>query len=431
MASNVKLEIDSTEVPVELREGSIANNTNDGKAAAASVDKTASSSTGAVDKKTGKVKDGKKSSSPRHGRKNHSKAKTKKTKKSAGARNTSSSESEASGSDSSSGSELSDSDAEETIRTSSIGKKRHNGKTKRSAAKPGRKARKQSSRVISSSDYDSKTGSSGSDTDSSADVTDAVGSRRDRGGKKQKTPMMQLQIDAIQRQLQELQRGATPAGLGLGNAGSLNGLPINSGLLGSGGPGAWNFNLPPSLGAGALGSAALGGLNGVYGGLDQGLGHRRGLLNGTRPPPPRGARKGHPGRGGAGRGLAGLDDYYDDDDDDDSYRDGNHDPRRHRSRDRGRRRPQRLDFKRVDQVWDSQIHNYKLQDTAENADDAHYNEYLFHVRRTFDWEGKYKTTIVDIKSKQLREALQDVMGNIKGVSLVEDTPKLDPNMLFL
>ncbi|KAK3352876.1 cation channel-like protein [Lasiosphaeria hispida] len=91
----------------------------------------------------------------------------------------------------------------------------------------------------------------------------------------------------------------------------------------------------------------------------------------------------------------------------------------------------KLDFKRVDQVWDNTIHNYKLQDTAEGTVDAQYDEFLFHVRRTFDWEGKYKATIIDIKSKLLRECLQAVMGNIKGVSLVEETPKLDPNMLFL
>jgi len=91
----------------------------------------------------------------------------------------------------------------------------------------------------------------------------------------------------------------------------------------------------------------------------------------------------------------------------------------------------KLDYKRVDQVWDNTIHNYKLQDTAEGTIDAQYDEFLFHVRRTFDWEGKYKATIIDIKSKLLRECLQDVMGNIKGVSLVEETPKLDPNMLFL
>ena len=91
----------------------------------------------------------------------------------------------------------------------------------------------------------------------------------------------------------------------------------------------------------------------------------------------------------------------------------------------------KLDYKRVDQVWDNTIHNYKLQDTAEGIVDSQYDEFLFHVRRTFDWEGKYKATVVDIRSKLLRECLQAVMGNIKGVSLVEETPKLDPNLLFL
>lgn len=88
-------------------------------------------------------------------------------------------------------------------------------------------------------------------------------------------------------------------------------------------------------------------------------------------------------------------------------------------------------YKRVDQVWDNAIHNFKLQDTTESATEKQYSGFCFHVRRTFDWEGKYKATVVDIKSKALRECLQDVMGNIKGVSLVDETPKLDPNMLFL
>jgi hypothetical protein len=56
---------------------------------------------------------------------------------------------------------------------------------------------------------------------------------------------------------------------------------------------------------------------------------------------------------------------------------------------------------------------------------------LFNVRRTFDWEGKYKTTVVDIKSKLLKEALSDIMDGVKGVSLVEETPVVDPNLLFL
>lgn len=95
------------------------------------------------------------------------------------------------------------------------------------------------------------------------------------------------------------------------------------------------------------------------------------------------------------------------------------------------KRGSKLEFKRVDQLWDSTIHNYKLTDTAEDEESSEYDQYLFNVRRTFDWEGKYKTTVVDIKSKLIKEALTDVMDGVKGVSLVEETPCVDPNLLFL
>ncbi|RSL54743.1 hypothetical protein CEP53_007347 [Fusarium sp. AF-6] len=88
-------------------------------------------------------------------------------------------------------------------------------------------------------------------------------------------------------------------------------------------------------------------------------------------------------------------------------------------------------FKRVDQVWDSKIHNFKLQDTADIDSDSQYSDFIFHVRRTFDWEGKYRNTYVDIKSKLLRECLQDVIGTADGVSLVDEVPKLNPHLLFL
>ncbi|KAH8681750.1 P-loop containing nucleoside triphosphate hydrolase protein [Xylariales sp. PMI_506] len=98
---------------------------------------------------------------------------------------------------------------------------------------------------------------------------------------------------------------------------------------------------------------------------------------------------------------------------------------------REKNKHRRPEFKRVDQIWDTTLHDYKLQDTAERSKNNSYEGYVFHVRRRFDWEGKYRTTIIDIKSKHLREALQDVIGKIKGVSLVEETPKMDPNLLFL
>lgn len=39
--------------------------------------------------------------------------------------------------------------------------------------------------------------------------------------------------------------------------------------------------------------------------------------------------------------------------------------------------------------------------------------------------------MVDIKSKLLKEALNHVMDGVKGISLVEETPAVDPNLLFL
>lgn len=67
----------------------------------------------------------------------------------------------------------------------------------------------------------------------------------------------------------------------------------------------------------------------------------------------------------------------------------------------------------------------------DDPDANEWDQYLFTVRRRFDWEGKYVETVVDLKSKHLREALSKVMDGVKGVSLVQETAVVDPNMLFL
>ncbi|KAJ4355255.1 hypothetical protein N0V95_003085 [Ascochyta clinopodiicola] len=86
------------------------------------------------------------------------------------------------------------------------------------------------------------------------------------------------------------------------------------------------------------------------------------------------------------------------------------------------------EFKRIDQVWDTKLLDYKLvESTAEQKDVF---ECVFTVRRRFNWEGKHHETLVDIKSKALRGALQVVLKECKSVSLVEDVPELDPHTLF-
>ena len=88
-------------------------------------------------------------------------------------------------------------------------------------------------------------------------------------------------------------------------------------------------------------------------------------------------------------------------------------------------------FFRVDQLYDNAIHNWKLTETAPKQDEQEYGKFAFHVRRKFDWEGKYTETVVDIKSKPLKEALKAVMAGCKAVSLEEATPAIDPNILFM
>jgi hypothetical protein len=100
-------------------------------------------------------------------------------------------------------------------------------------------------------------------------------------------------------------------------------------------------------------------------------------------------------------------------------------------KDKKPKRASKVAYKRVDQLWDQSIHNFKLTETVKETGDAVWDQYIFTVRRRFDWEHKYLATIVDIKSEPLKECLQHVMAGVKGISLVEDTPHLDPNMLFM
>lgn len=95
------------------------------------------------------------------------------------------------------------------------------------------------------------------------------------------------------------------------------------------------------------------------------------------------------------------------------------------------KRASKVAYKRVDQLWDQGIHNFKLTETAKNKGEAVWDQYIFTVRRKFDWEQKYQGTVVDVKSKPLKDSLQHVMAGVKGVSLVGETLHMDPNMLFL
>ncbi|KAI5861500.1 hypothetical protein GGS23DRAFT_611485 [Durotheca rogersii] len=305
-----------------------------------------------------------------------------------------------SGSSSASDSDVDSSSSDESSKSESSSSVEEKLKKKRPQKKrqDSRKSKSKSAKASKTSSKQLKVQVQASDDDTS-DIDEADDSdHHDKKGSNSNASM-QEELSHMRLQVQNLQRQMASFGLGNGGAGLHPGL--NPGTLG---------------GAGHLQSAALGnpGLTGQYNmGVDPLLTMAKAL----------GGYKGPPGRG---RRFPSGDDVL-------WNRSAGNGAKPARTKNgRGAKTvTRRLEFKRVDQVWDSQIHNYKLQDTAEDPSNSQYDEYLFHVRRTFDWEGKYKTTIVDVKSKQLREALQDVIGNVKGVSLVEETPKLDPKMLFL
>jgi len=87
-----------------------------------------------------------------------------------------------------------------------------------------------------------------------------------------------------------------------------------------------------------------------------------------------------------------------------------------------------MEFKRVDQVFDMKIRDWKLVESNTVQKDEF--DCVFTVRRRLNWEGKYQETQLDIKSKLLRNALQEVFKDCKSISLVEDIPQIDPHTLF-
>lgn len=88
-------------------------------------------------------------------------------------------------------------------------------------------------------------------------------------------------------------------------------------------------------------------------------------------------------------------------------------------------------YYRVDELWDNFIHDYKLVETPATKDIQDHGDYAFYVRRRFDRDGRYQETMVDIKSRILRDILRTALASCTAISLYGVTPAVDPNMLFL
>ncbi|KAI1101692.1 hypothetical protein F4804DRAFT_291653 [Jackrogersella minutella] len=414
MASNIDLKMETQEAKTspsaDRREGNIPNG--DDTKTHPTEDGPSTTTPDVVKKTKGSKPDKKDSGKP--GKKDK-KAKPSKSKKASPASSeSSSSDSEDGFTDSSSDEHSdteSDAEAEEALKKKRPQKKRQDPrKAKKKPTKSSKTATKQAKLQAKASEADTSDSDAEFKDDSDSDKTDSG-----KASLETELAQMRLQVQQMQRQIASFTlAGGNP---GINGAAALNQEVFGSGALAAGLRGVNNFN------PGGFSASLNPGMIPVYNTAPYMLNDpslaklaKTYRSRASLPPPTGRGRRGPPDDFGLDDGMAG----------------GSHHKSSKPKRSRNHKSVnQRLEFKRVDQVWDSQIHNYKLQDTAENATNSQYDEYLFHVRRTFDWEGKYKTTIVDIKSKQLREALQDVIGSVKGVSLVEETPKVDPKMLFL
>ncbi len=96
-----------------------------------------------------------------------------------------------------------------------------------------------------------------------------------------------------------------------------------------------------------------------------------------------------------------------------------------------KKRGTKAEFIRVDRLWSNDEHRYVLKKSSEHTEAGEYEQYAFNVRRIFDWENKHSGTCLGIMSKPLRAALRHIMGEVKGISLEEDSPCIDPNTIFL
>lgn len=91
----------------------------------------------------------------------------------------------------------------------------------------------------------------------------------------------------------------------------------------------------------------------------------------------------------------------------------------------------KAEFIRVDRLWSKDEHRYVLEKSSEQTEAGEYEQYAFNVRRMFDWDNKHTGTCLDIMSKPLKAVLRHIMGAVKGISLEEDSPSVDPNTIFL
>ncbi|CUS10315.1 unnamed protein product [Tuber aestivum] len=92
----------------------------------------------------------------------------------------------------------------------------------------------------------------------------------------------------------------------------------------------------------------------------------------------------------------------------------------------------KLEFKRLDELYNKTTHDFYFAESSPSptGKEDKWEEFLFVIRRRFDWQNKYQKTYVDIKSIEIRTVLREILKDVSGIGLREDKPTVEPNLLF-
>lgn len=87
-------------------------------------------------------------------------------------------------------------------------------------------------------------------------------------------------------------------------------------------------------------------------------------------------------------------------------------------------------YKRVDWVVDRRTMEFTLKSTK-TSKDAQFKGYAFYVRRHFNHRDDFEGRFLEIKAPLLRDALRKIVGDVRGMDLFTEEPRIDPDLLFL
>ncbi|KAF2174657.1 P-loop containing nucleoside triphosphate hydrolase protein [Zopfia rhizophila CBS 207.26] len=94
-------------------------------------------------------------------------------------------------------------------------------------------------------------------------------------------------------------------------------------------------------------------------------------------------------------------------------------------------RASKFAYKRVDEVWDKKAYKYKIAEpVAPTGEVTELDQYVFVIRVRIDKSTKEPTSYIDIKSELLRDILSVILQDVRVVSLAEDMPSIDQNVLY-